>query len=193
MKGQMTRPLLTLLLPALLLGGCASVPQQVILAPTLIPQQYNPDTLSEIDLDVVDNRRQRHLLQIKQGSEQRKLLSANRSPGKLLNQTITQGLSQQGYQLTPTANVVMTVEIEKMLINLNQETVEYQANNDIALKVIVKKEGKTLTKRFSSKGESHGPLKADVSVLERLFNEQLGQLINQLLNDSQIKDYLHKP
>lgn len=186
------KPYLSLLLPLLLLGGCASMPKEVVLAPTLIPQQYSPEALSTVDLDVVDNRPQRHLLQIQQGEEKRKLLSANRSPGKLLNQTISEGLSQQGFRLTPTAEVVMTVEIEKMLINLNQEVVKYQAENDIALKVIVKHHGKTLTKRFASKGESHGPLKADVTVLERLFNEQLGQLINQLLNDSQIKEYLTK-
>lgn len=180
------------LLSLFLLAGCAGTPQEIILSPTLPPQQYEQGELSDVTLNTTDNRRQRHLLQIRQKGEQHQLLSASRSPSKLLDETITQGFIQQGYRVTPNANIVMTIDIEQLLINLNQNMVNYQAQNDITLKVTVNKPGKTLTKRFSSKGESHGPLKADVTVLERLFNEQLGQLVNQLLNDRQLKDYLKK-
>jgi uncharacterized lipoprotein len=181
---------IVILIFILFINACAKPPTAIVLSPTLIPQDQLAIANGKIDLQVTDNRNYRHVLQLNNGGEKQNLISTSQQPNLLVNETFAQQLKQQGYQLSPTAKTRMTVEIEQMLITLNQHTLKYNTNNNIVLTVIVSADDKKMTKKFSTKGQSHGPLTADIAVLERIFNQQLGDLISKVTNDPLVRQYL---
>lgn len=181
---------IVLLLLVLLVSACARPPATMVLSSTLIPQEQRATHSGTIDLQVIDYRNYRHILQLNTGGEQQNLISSSQQPKLIVNEALEQHLSQQGYQLSPTAQTMVTVEIEQMLISLNQQSLKYNTNNNIVLKVIVSSGNKKLTKKFTTKGQSYGLLTADIAVLERIFNQQLGELISKITNDPQVQQYL---
>ncbi|NRA82326.1 MAG: hypothetical protein HRU22_00605 [Gammaproteobacteria bacterium] len=183
------RPFVFLLL-TLMLSACAKPPAQVILSPTMIQPTIIQKNQGSFDLQVVDNRNYRHILQMNNGATQQSLVNANQQPTQLVSEALKQSFSHQGYDFSPTATVVMTVEIEQMLITLNQQSIKYDANNNIVLNIIIGNNNKTLTKKFNISGQSYGPFSADVAVLERIFNQQLGELISKIAADDEVHQFL---
>lgn len=179
-----------LIILVILISACAKPPTSIVLSPTLLPQGQAAVANAIIDLQVIDNRNYHHVLQLRKDGEKQNLVSSTQQPSELVNESLATSLKQQGYQLSPTAKTTMTVEIEQMLISLDQQRLKYNTDNNIVLTVKVTTDNKNLTKKFSTKGQSHGPLTADIAVLERIFNQQLGQLISQLTSDPQVRQYL---
>jgi len=56
--------------------------------------------------------------------------------------------------------------------------------------VIVNNGSETLTSTFKNRGNSDGPFKADIAVLERNFNERLAKLLQQIIANQKINDFL---
>ena len=176
----------------ILLNACASAPTTLILSPTVLLNANATVAATTINLQVVDHRTQQHVLQIHDGDNPPQLISNNRLITTMINQSFQQSFVNQGYQLSLSAPLSVTVVIKEMLINLNQHRFKYEASNHIILQIKLKNAEGELTKTFNSKGASNGILTADFAVLERIFNQQLGELINQAAHDPAIRQFLTK-
>ena len=87
-------------------------------------------------------------------------------------------------------NSVIEIQIEKALITVQQELVKYKATSEITLRFIINNGDKTLTNTFRSTANSNGPFLSDIAVLERDFNQQLSNLLNQALNNAEIQQHI---
>ena len=57
-------------------------------------------------------------------------------------------------------------------------------------RVVINNGSGTLTKSFKITGKSNGPLKADIAVLERDFNQQLAKLLTQIVQNQEIQKFI---
>ena len=89
----------------------------------------------------------------------------------------------------PAANQVEII-IDNALVSVQQSMVKYSASNQMNIRVVINNSKGTLTKTFKITGTSKGPLKADLAVLERDFNQQLAKLLTQIVQNEELQQFM---
>jgi uncharacterized lipoprotein len=193
MKNKQTNKLTAIFSFLLLFGlsACNSTPSHIIIAPQLMNTTSIIYSNKQLNFSVVDNRIANHVVQILKANQAAQLFSSQDNLQKTIHTTLSQVLKKQGLVLTDLAidkNDInkLTIYIDNALISVQQDTLKYKANNKITLRVVVTNQAQTLTKNFTTRGNSNGPLTADLAVLERDFNQQLSQLLTQILNNAEL-------
>ncbi|OUR62549.1 hypothetical protein A9Q74_04650 [Colwellia sp. 39_35_sub15_T18] len=175
---------------ALLLSACSSTPSHLIVAPDIISTPSLHYENKQTQLEVVDMRTANHIVQILEEDEAATLMSAQIRLENTIQTTLTNQWQKQGLQVSPLATNTIKIEIEKAVISVNQQTMNYQSQTEIVLKVIVNNGQQTLTSTFKNRGNSQGPLHADIAVLERNFNQRLANLLTQILANEKINTFI---
>lgn len=193
MKNKQTHKLTAILSFFLLFGlsACNNTPSHIIIAPQLMNTTPIKYSNKQLNFSVVDNRTTSHVVQILKADQAAQLFSSQDHLQKTIHTTLSQALKKQGIVLTDLAidqsdTNKLTIYIDNALISVQQDTLKYKANNEITLRAVVTNQAQTLTKNFTTRGNSNGPLTADLAVLERDFNQQLGKLLTQILNNAEL-------
>jgi uncharacterized lipoprotein len=131
-----------------------------------------------------------HIVQILKKAKAAKILSAEQRLENTIEDVLTQQWQQQGLLLSKTAKNDITVTIEKAVISVDQESVSYTTQSEIVIKVTIDNDKQTLTSRFKNRAHSEGALNADISALEREFNQHLSTLLKQMISSKDIKNFL---
>jgi len=173
-----------------LLSACSSIPSHLIVAPDIISTPRLNYGDKQVQLEVIDMRTANHIVQILQEDEAAILMSAQIRLEDTIKQTLTNQWKKQGLQVSSLATNTIKIAIEKTLISVNQQTIKYQSQTEIILKVIVNNGHQTLTSTFKNRGDSKGPLHADIAVLERNFNQRLANLLTQILANEKINTFI---
>tara|TARA_R110001583_G_scaffold12280_7_gene54645 strand:+ start:5267 stop:5917 length:651 start_codon:yes stop_codon:yes gene_type:complete len=174
------------------LSGCANIPSHVIVAPDIIMTPAISYHNKQVQLDVIDMRTASHVVQIMREGEAATLIPAQERLEYTIKNNLSKHWQEQGLVINnSTSNTINTINIsiEKAIISVSQETMEYTAQTEITLKVTVNNGSQTLTSTFNNRGNSDGPLQADIAVLERNFNQRLANLLQQILANKKISDF----
>ncbi|GLX84537.1 hypothetical protein tloyanaT_07890 [Thalassotalea loyana] len=182
-----------LCLPLLLvLAGCGSTPNQVVIAPDFIQTSNLPLNVGQISLNVNDMRTSKHLVQIVKEGQAANLFNSQLPVSDVIEKSLTEALKKRSVSINPNASTKVDITIKDALINVDQHTLKYQAKSDLLLSVAVQTPVGQLTKSYHHKGSSEGPLKADIAVLGRDFNQALTKVLNQMLNDAELTNYINQ-
>jgi uncharacterized lipoprotein len=176
----------------LLLGvyGCANVPSHIIIAPEIMSPSNTVQSNKQAQLDVIDMRTSIHIVQIMREGKAAILVSAQERLENTIKDTLSQHWKKQQLTLNNNAINTINITIEKAIINVEQSTFDYKVQTEIILKVVVNNGSETLTSIFKNRGNSDGPFKADIAVLERNFNERLAKVLQQIITNQKISDFL---
>jgi len=178
------------LIITLLLSGCASAPSHLIVAPEIMAPSANQHIDKQATLNVVDMRTANHIVQILRKNEAATLFSAQERLEDIINNSLSENWQKQGLAIQASAINTFNIAIEKAVISVTQETLRYQVQTEIILKLTINNSLQTLTSTFKNRGNSKGPFKADIAVLERNFNQRLANLLQQILANEKINHFL---
>jgi len=181
--------IITLIL-VLFLNGCASIPSHVIVAPDIMFTPSISHNNKQTQLDVIDMRTANHIIQIMREGEAATLISAQEELEDTIKNNLGKHWQKQDLVINGSAINMIKLSIEKAVISVSQETMEYKVQTEIVLKVTVKNGVQTLTSTFKNSGNSDGPFQADIAVLERNFNQRLATLLQQILVNKKISNFL---
>jgi uncharacterized lipoprotein len=176
----------------LLLGlyGCANVPSHIIIAPEITSPSNRVQSNKQTQLDVIDMRTSNHIVQIMRKGKAAILVSAQERLENTIKDTLSQHWKNQHLTLNNNAFNTIKITIDKAIINVEQSTFDYKVQTEIILKVVINNGSETLTSTFKNRGNSDGPFKADIAVLERNFNERLAKVLQQIITNQKISDFL---
>lgn len=180
---------ITLLL-ASLVNACSSTPTHLIIAPDIITTSVLHYDNKQAQLEVVDMRTARHIIQILHAGEAATLLSAQDILDNTIKETLAKQWQKQGLTISSLATNTISITVEKSIISVTQQRMNYQSQTEIVLKVIVNNGSQTQTSTFKNRGNSKGPLQADIAVLERNFNQRLTNLLSQILVNEKIYSFI---
>lgn len=181
---------ITSLMITFLLSGCASPPSHLIIAPEIMTPSVTQHVDQQATLNVVDMRTSNHVVQILREGEAATLFSAQKRLENIIKNSLRKHWQQQGLAIQASAVNSINIEIEKAVISVTQETMSYQVQSEIVLKVSINNSVQTLISTFKNGGNSKGPFKADIAVLERNFNQRLANLLQQILTNKKINHFL---
>ncbi len=183
---------ITLLIFTLMLSACSNKPSSIIIAPQINAKASILYTGRSAVVEVSDMRTQQHIVQILRANKAAELISPAQQLAPVFNQAISQQWRNQGLQVNNAGNIKIHVYIDNALVSVQQETMKYQVNSNIRLRVSVAQNNQIQTTHFNSRGTSEGPLSADVAVLERDFNQQLGKIISEVIANPDIQAFIQQ-
>jgi uncharacterized lipoprotein len=172
------------------IGGCTNTPSHVIIAPDIMQTPDISYNNKQIKLNVTDMRTSNHIVQIMRKDEAATLISAQNRLEETIKSNLSKHWIKQGLSIQSDAMNIINISIEKAVISVNQEIMEYKVQSEIVLKITITNGSQTLTNTFKNRGNSEGPLKADIAVLERNFNQRLANLLQQILANKKISNFL---
>jgi uncharacterized lipoprotein len=190
MKSKKNLLLITSLIMTVVLAGCASAPSHLIIAPEIMSTSVSQHANQQASLNLVDMRTAIHIVQILREGEAATLFSAQERLEDIIKSSLSKHWQQQGLSIKTTAVNSINIAIEKAVISVTQETLSYEVQTEIVLKVKINNGIQTLTSTFNNRGNSEGPFKADIAVLERNFNQRLANLLEQILANDKINNFL---
>lgn len=171
-------------------SACANMPSHLIVAPDLVDAPRISPINKQAKLNVTDMRTAKHIVQILREGEAATLLSAQESLETTIKNALQQHWPKQGVTINNNSINELTITIDKAVISVTQETMRYKVQTEIVLIVSVKNGSETLTSTFNNRGNSEGPLQADIAVLERNFNQRLTSLLQQILVNEKINNFI---
>lgn len=181
---------ITALIFTFFLSGCASNPSHLIIAPEITSSSVNQHLGKQTTLNVIDMRTANHIVQILRKDKAATIFSAQQRLEDIINKNLSKHWQQQGLTIQPNAVNTINISIEKAMISVEQATMSYQVQTEIVLKVMINNGKQTLTSTFRNTGSSKGPFQADVAVFERNFNQRLANLLQEILANEKINNFL---
>ncbi len=175
-----------------MLSACSSTPSHIVVAPDFIQTNQYPIAVSALNLTVEDSRTSKHLVQIRKEAQAANLFNSQLPLGGVIEDTLVKALKRKNIQRLEGATPSINILVGKALIDVVQKAFKYQAKTDLSLKATVETAKGTLTKSYDYKGQSEGPLKADIAVLGRDFNQALTQVLNQILSDQELINFINQ-
>lgn len=173
-----------------LISACANEPTTITLKPTLMNKLGVVYDQQAVKVSVSDTRSTIHIVELLSSDEPTKLIGTTSPLTEVLNDKFTTELTSQG--LTPVEESDIKIEffVKRARTYVNQDVLDYRANTIIKILVKVENPAQTLSKTFTLRATSRGPLKANMDELEKDFNLQLSKLILQVLEDKQLQSFI---
>jgi uncharacterized lipoprotein len=180
----------TILIAFITLTSCASAPKHIVISPDVTINLTKYYQGQSIQLRLIDRRSINHIVQISKKNQAATLISSQQILTVIVEKALRSQLIKQGLALTAQGEINFEVVIDTALIDVQQDLLKYQAESVIILIAKISNAEQTLTKTFTSKSRSNGPLTADTAVLARDFNQQLAKLLGQLVDNKEIKEFI---
>ncbi len=186
----MSNKFFSLILATLLLSGCANEPETITLTPSLVNKPMVIYQEQAAELKVTDGRAKDHVVQLMNADDPYTFISASNPISSVLEQKFTQEMNDQGLNLVDASDLKIEFVIKRARTFVNQDVLDYRANTIIKVLAKVENPEQTLTKTFTLRATSRGPLKADLEEIQTGFNQQLSKLILQVLEDEQLQQFI---
>lgn len=180
-----------ILMGALLLGGCAtSWPETAYINPQIIPANQQYYSGNSITLEGVDRRDAAYVISVKKREKAPVLVNAYAPLGQVLADKLSEGLRSQGLNVGGIGSTHLQLEVLQAAVNVEEKTFTYVTKSRVSLKATADFQGNRVSKQFNATSSKEGPGEPDMSDLESTLNQQLGNLLQQILADQQLRSYL---
>jgi uncharacterized lipoprotein YajG len=173
-----------------LLAGCAAAPvSQIALTPRseTLTDLTGGDTSIIVAIQSKDLRTAHYLISIERSDkEQVQLVSSATNLRSSIEQSLIKGWNSGGIGFVDASPTTVTVEITQLANRIVQKNLSYTATSEMTLRVTVDNPKSTLTKLYRSTQTNNGPFYADIQKQEQLMSQQLSELLQQILTDTQL-------
>ncbi|QIZ75595.1 YajG family lipoprotein [Ferrimonas lipolytica] len=182
-----------LLVLSVILGGCATQPTNLVLQPIDTSNlQHSQVAPQAIAISSQDLRTETYLARVRKEGEPAQLVTAGNNPRMLMQNAIATGFTQLGYQVSGDATTQLQLQLDKLQVDVAQETLEHKGSSIAAVTVKLIKPKQELTKRFVAKGSFKGVMAADAAQMESELNARVQQLLQAVINDQEIHQFINQ-
>lgn len=184
------KPLGVLFTSITLFVACSNAPSSMIIAPEVRISQQNGYVGEQALIRVSDMRTAHHLVEVIQEDKAAQIVTSDVPLQKVTYNAYVDNLKSNGLEVVATSTNQLSLVINQAKVTVNQSLTKYSSQSQITLTAQLKVGESTLTKTFNSKASSNGLLKADIAVIERDFNQQLGNIIAQVVQDPELQAFI---
>lgn len=180
---------LLLLLGTFIFVGCSnSLPMRANLNPVVDDQPAGIYQGGEsISVSGQDHRLEPQVIKISLPNQQVQKITNQISPDVMLSERLQNGFQQQGLTTGSMANATIGVNVEELQNTLTKPGITYHATASSRIKITVTNNGNTLTKEYNRSATQESVLRPDLHDLEIQTSEQLSDIMEQILTDTQIR------
>ncbi|GAB6190348.1 YajG family lipoprotein [Desulfocastanea catecholica] len=114
------------------------------------------------------------------------------APHVLVAERLADGLQQQGLSFQSDAPVYIQLDINELVATVTRPNVLYTSTAKSRLALTIRNSEITLTKTYSRQANRDSATRPPVKDLEKLLNGQLIDIVNQILQDTEIRNAIRK-
>jgi uncharacterized lipoprotein len=112
------------------------------------------------------------------------------SPHIILTERIAGGLREQGVQFETNSNVQVYIELNKLLVTVTKPKVLYTSEAVSSVNLKIKKGEASLTRKYNREADLKSASLPKIDELEKMLNEQLSDIVNQILGDVELQEII---
>ncbi|TKB44630.1 YajG family lipoprotein [Thalassotalea mangrovi] len=174
----------------LLTSACAEKTGMVELQPDIMNTPIRIYDQKSAKISVTDSRDKGHIIEVLNIDRPSTTIDSSAALSKVLNNQFRYQLSSQGLNVNEQSDLKVIFDVERARTYVNQDVLDYRANTIIKLQVKLENSAQTMSKTFTLRATSRGPLSANLETLQKDFNTQLSKLIGQVLEDEQLQTFI---
>ena len=112
------------------------------------------------------------------------------APATLLADRLAKGYAKQGAIITNDAENHLTLGIEQLQAEVTKPGLVYKTRIAIRVKLNAEHNGSHITKEYRKSAMQETATLPDTGDIEVMLNEQIATLLNEMLGDSQVRNYI---
>lgn len=176
----------------LLLTACAShEPTHIALNPALGAVGLHTTNDTAISIDMLDTRSKSFIVQLDQAPQAPRLVSSSEPIRAQLDAIFRDGMRKAGYVVDPAASKQVEFQLEYLLTNVINNTLNYEAKTRLVMNVKASNSRQEFTKSFSGNGYFKDSFSPDFATLELEMNKLIDKLTTEILNDEELHQFLN--
>jgi uncharacterized lipoprotein YajG len=173
------------------LTACAGNPSMV-LSPAPDTPTVSLGSHEMFALSTLDMRTHQYVVAIRKKEDANQLIHSNRPVERAVRIALENSWRNMGITLSRHGTNKIKVSVLDALTEVEQSLLDYNAETVISLEVKIDVGTRQVSKVFNGKATETGPLKPDITNLERNFNRLLSRILSDILADPLLQEYLHK-
>ena len=109
-------------------------------------------------------------------------------PHLIVTEQLANGLQKQGLVFKNSSPVRIQLDLNELLVLVTRPKILYSTKAKSHLTLTIRNETITLTKTYDREANNNSATRPPVHELEKLLNDQLTDIINQILQDEEVQD-----
>jgi uncharacterized lipoprotein len=191
-KTTILQHILFSLLAVFILAGCTHTNTLDINPAISLPQQDQTLMGATISLTSADLRQSNALAKVNREG-QLVTLTPSRDIRFLLQEALEKQVRARGYMVGPEGSVNVQVVINNLFADVQEGDLRYNIITKIDISIICQsKNGKQQTKNFRSTHNDKGAFSATNKNIQKVVNDALADLINEMAEDTSISDFIRQ-
>lgn len=114
------------------------------------------------------------------------------APQDLISSRLTTGLRNQGLAIEPSSPVHLKFLINELLVRVTHEKMLYNADAKTYITLTVENRGTVFTKVFKREANKDSATRPDLPDLEGMLNTQLADIVQQIIQDEEIRQLISR-
>ncbi|WP_167505855.1 YajG family lipoprotein [Desulfosediminicola flagellatus] len=179
---------LALLICILLLAGCES--KRPATAKLSLNIARNPSTIyagSSATIRGEDSRMHPEIVEFKIGDDPILRVPSLTPPHALITKQLADGFLDQGMTFTTASEARILLNIKELLVTVTKPKMLYQADAKSRITLQITNGSATLTKKYDRETSKESATRPKIPTLENMLNNQLKDIIEQILEDEDIR------
>ena len=176
-----------------LLIACTSSPISIKLQPELSANQPSPlINKTTWKINSQDLRIAQYLIEISKEKGAATLVNGSQSSRLIIEKLLQQQWTKQGLIINTQSAHKINIQVIKLLAKVKQNLFSHQINSQVVINVQLKNGGKVFNKVYKSNANQEGPLNVSIEKTSKLLNTQLSQLLDEIVQDSELNAKLQQ-
>jgi uncharacterized lipoprotein YajG len=113
-----------------------------------------------------------------------------RTPQELLEEKLAEGLRSQGLRLDPASPVHLMFDIKELLVRVSRPKMLYLAEGKTFITLTVENRGTVFTKTYKREATKESARRPDLPKLEEMLNSHLADIVQQMLQDREVRNLI---
>ncbi|MCG6199945.1 YajG family lipoprotein [Psychromonas antarctica] len=183
-----------LVMSAILLVACSTPPTSVQLQPEISFKQTGEIQQSALmwKISSQDQRIAHYLIEVTRGDNAASLINESQSSRLTIENLLHEQWAEQGIALQATSKNTINIQLIKLLAKVEQNSLTYKTDANIVIEVKLTAENKIFNKTFKSHYGQEGVFRVSEQTVTKQLNDQLSQLLNEIVQDSELNAKLHQ-
>lgn len=177
-----------LVISSILLIACSTTPLSIKLQPTLPQIQADASPISQRiwQISSQDYRIAQYLIAITKGDDAAILVGDSQNTRLTVEKTLQQHWLNNGLEFTLQSSNVINIQIIELLAKIKQNSLSYDIDSNVVIKVNLATQGNSFSKVFKSHATKEAPFTASIEKTGQQLNTQLSELLNEIAKDPEL-------
>lgn len=114
------------------------------------------------------------------------------APQDLISAKLADGLKRQGLRIEPSAPVHLNFDINELLVRVSRSKMLYTAEGNTFISLTVENRGTVFNKTYKREATKDSATRPDLPALEEMLNTQLADIVQQVLQDDEVRKLIGK-